>query len=72
MNILLYGAYVPFLGSEVDISHDHSDFGAQIQCLSSEGLFSPFSLNSIYFLHIYKIPDRWIYDTIILILGPQG
>jgi hypothetical protein len=26
---------------------------------------------SIYFLHLYKIPDRWIYHTAILILGSK-
>jgi hypothetical protein len=54
----------------MDMSHDHTNFGPQILFLGSEGLFSPFlTPKSIFFLAPFKILDRWIYHTTILILG---
>jgi hypothetical protein len=44
------------------ISHDHTNFGAQISFLASKGLFSPFQLLKAYIFFIYiKFPiDEYI------------
>jgi hypothetical protein len=33
--------------------------------------FRVFDLKNIFFLQLYKIPDRWIYHMTILILSPK-
>jgi hypothetical protein len=43
----------------MDISHDHTDFGAQIPFLGYEGLDSPFS--PPFFLAPHKIEEQWIF-----------
>jgi hypothetical protein len=53
----------------MDMSHDHTDFGAQIPFFGSK--FSPLTPKSIFFLTPCKIPDRWICLTTILSLGPK-
>jgi hypothetical protein len=38
----------------IELSHDHTGFGAQIPFMGSVGLFLPFLTHkSIYFLHLY-------------------
>jgi hypothetical protein len=34
-------------------------------------IFAFFAPNNVFLLHLYKIPDRWIYLATILILGPK-
>jgi hypothetical protein len=56
----------------MDISHIHIDFGAQIPFLGSEGLFLHFCSQKYIFFTPWKVLDRWICHTnIILILGPK-
>jgi hypothetical protein len=43
----------------IDISHNHSDFGAQIQCLGSDGLFSSLTV-CIFFHYIKFLIDGYI------------
>jgi hypothetical protein len=49
------------------VSNDHTDLGAQIPFLGSEGVFSRFGPHkSILFLATCEILDRWMYHTTIL------
>jgi hypothetical protein len=53
------------------VSHDHTDFGAQIPVLGSEGLFSFFfTPERIHFLHLYKISDRLLGHMTIILSPP--
>jgi hypothetical protein len=48
------------------------NFGAQIPFLGSECFFAFLNPKSVFILASYEILDRWIYHTIILILGFEG
>jgi hypothetical protein len=42
----------------MEMSHDHTDFGPQIPFLALGPIFAFLTLESIYFVHLYKISDR--------------
>jgi hypothetical protein len=63
----------------MDMSHDHTDFGAQIPFLGSEGLFSPydpqkyiFSCSMLNSRSVDMSHDHIDFGPLILFLGSQG
>jgi hypothetical protein len=51
----------------MDMSHDHTDFGAQIPFLGSQELFSPLEPQTVDISH-----DHTDFGPLIPFLGPRG